>query len=174
MDALPDVLSGRVAWIFGDDFDVDLIIGVDNIGEYDPDVLRSVCMSSFDTDFVDDVRAGDVVVGARNFGYGHPHYPAMISMRNAGIVAVVAESFSPGFWRGETYNGMPLVTVPGIHDAVERWDEVKVDWPNARVELPTGKTLTGEPPNERTVEVLNAGGSYNLLRTEYAPEHHEV
>lgn len=170
MSVLPETLSGRVAWIFGDDFDVDLIIGVENIKYYDPDHLRSVCMRSFDPAFVDEVRPGDVIVGGRNFGYGHPHYPAMIAMRNAGVVAVLAESFSPGFWRGETYNGMPLLTIPGISTAVERWDEIEVDWRTATARVPrTGVELVGEPPSPRVQEVLAAGGSYELLKREHAP-----
>lgn len=168
MSAVADVFRGRVAWVFGDDFDVDLIIGVTNIKYYDPDTLRSVCMKAYDENFVDEVQPGDVVVGGRNFGYGHPHYPAMISLRNLGIVAVVAESYAPGFWRGELYQGMPLVTVPGIAEAVQRWDQVSVDWRAARVEIArTGEVLQGTPPSEHAVEVVQAGGGLNLLRARY-------
>ncbi|GHF71209.1 3-isopropylmalate/(R)-2-methylmalate dehydratase small subunit [Amycolatopsis bartoniae] len=165
---MKDVFRGRAAWVFGDDFDVDLIIGVENIKYYDPDKLRSVCMKAFDESFVDEVRPGDLVVGGRNFGYGHPHYPAMISLRNLGVVAVVAESYAPGFWRGELYQGMPLVTVPGIGSAVERWDELEVDWKAATVHnARTGETLVGTPPSAHAIEVIEAGGGLNLLRAQY-------
>jgi 3-isopropylmalate/(R)-2-methylmalate dehydratase small subunit len=165
---VPDVLSGRVAWIFEADFDIDLVIGVKNIKSYDPDHLASVCMTSFDPDFVRQVRPGDVIVGGRNFGYGHPHYPAMIALRNAGIAAVVAESFAPGFWRGEIYQGMPLVTVPGITDAVTRWDEVHVEWREARVTVPSsGEVLRGKPLSARAIKVIAAGGGYKLLLEEH-------
>lgn len=170
MSEVPDVFRGRVAWVFGDNFDIDLVIGVKNIKYYDPDVLREACMAAYDPNFVDLVRPGDVIVGGRNFGYGHPHYPAMIALRNAGIVAVVAESFSPGFWRGEIYQGMPLVTCPGIAEAVDRWDEVEVDWRRAVVHV-AGRDdpLVGEPLSARAADVVAAGGSYNLLLREYAP-----
>lgn len=168
---VPDVFTGRVAWIFGDDFDVDLVIGVENIKYYDPDVLREACMKTFDTSFVDDVRPGDIVVGGRNFGYGHPHYPAMIALRNAGIVAVVAESFSPGFWRGEIYQGMPLVTCPGISSAVRRWDKVSVRWRDATIAIEgRDEPLIGEALSPRAVRVIEAGGSYNLLLREHAQQ----
>lgn len=168
MNVVPPTFAGRVAWVFGDDFDIDLVIGVTNIKYYDPDKLRSVCMKAFDENFVDEVRPGDVIVGGRNFGYGHPHYPAMISLRNAGIVAVVAESYAPGFWRGELYQGMPLVTVPGISAAVQRWDDVQVDWKAATVKIArTGTTLHGTPPSAHAIEVIEAGGGLNLLRAKY-------
>ncbi len=165
---LPSVLSGRVAWIFGDDFDVDLIIGVANIKHYEPELLASACMKSFDSSFVTNVRQGDVVVGGRNFGYGHPHYPAMIAMRNAGIVAVIAESFAPGFWRGEVYQGMPLLAVHGISSSVDRWDVVDVEWRQARVSVrATGLELMGHPLSAHTIEVIEAGGGYELLLQRY-------
>lgn len=169
--SVESVFRGRVAWIFGDDFDIDLVIGVANIKYYDPDKLRSVCMKAFDEAFVDDVRPGDVIVGGRNFGYGHPHYPAMISLRNAGIVAVMAESFAPGFWRGELYQGMPLIVVPGISSAVQRWDEVELDWKSAVVRLGrTGEVLHGTPPSAHAIDVIEAGGGLNLLKARYGPQ----
>ena len=102
---IPDILTGRVAWIFGDDFDIDLLIGVENIKCYDSDLLLSKLMNSYEENFVSKVRPGEFLVAGRNFGYGHPHYPPMVAMRSAGVAGVIAESFAPGFWRGETYNG---------------------------------------------------------------------
>lgn len=170
MSGVAEVFRGRVAWIFGDDFDIDLVIGVENIKYYDPDKLRSVLMTAYDPTFVDEVRPGDIIVGGRNFGYGHPHYPAMIAMRNAGVVAVVAESFAPGFWRGELYQGMPLVTIPGLAAAVQRWDEVEIDWKAATVHVTrTGETLQGIPPSQHAIDVTEAGGGLNLLKSQYGP-----
>lgn len=122
-------ICGRVAWIFTEEnFDVDQIVGVKNIKITDVGELSKLAMQSYDPDFTNAVRPGDVVVGAANFGYGHPHYPPLRALRHLGIAAVIAESFSPGFWRGEISMGTPLVTCPGILDFVQRWDEVEVDW----------------------------------------------
>lgn len=54
-------------------------------------------------------------------------------MRHLGIAGVIAESFSPGFWRGEISMGFPLVPTPGILKIVQRWDEVEVDWAGGKV-----------------------------------------
>lgn len=164
----PDVISGRVAWVFGDDFDIDLVIGVENIKSYDPEFLRGKLMQAYDPGFADRVRPGDVIVGGRNFGYGHPHYPPMVALRDAGIAAVLAESFSPGFWRGETYNGMPLLTVPGIAGAVTTGDGIAVEWRSATVTADDGRVLRGTPPSDRVARVIEAGGSLNLLLAEHA------
>lgn len=166
----PDMITGKVAWIFGDDFDIDLVVGVANIKSYDPVHLRSVCMSAYDPDFVDRVRPGDIVVGGRNFGYGHPHYPPMVALRNAGIAAIVAESFSPGFWRGETFNGMPLITIPGVTDAVSAGQAITLDWRSATLRRADGVEIAGQPPNARTVQVIEAGGSFELLLEEHGAD----
>ncbi|MEJ2866999.1 3-isopropylmalate dehydratase [Actinomycetospora sp. OC33-EN08] len=165
----PDTVRGRVAWVFGDDFDIDLVVGVENIKSYDADHLRSVCMTAIDPTFVDRVRPGDVVVGGRNFGYGHPHYPPMVALRDLGIAAVLAESFSPGFWRGETHNGMPLITVPGIATAATVGEDVELDWREATVRLGSGRVLHGTPPSDRVARTIEAGGALALLLSEHAP-----
>jgi len=90
-------LKGKVAWIFEDNCDVDLIIGIENISQTDPELLKSVCMKSYDPDFVKYVTKGDFVVGGDNFGYGHPHPQAMQSLRLLGIAGVIAQSFAPAF-----------------------------------------------------------------------------
>jgi len=76
-------LRGRVAFIFTEtDFDVDQIIGVKNIKLQDVNELAKVAMQSYDPDFAAAVKPGDLLVGAENFGYGHPHYPPMRAMRH--------------------------------------------------------------------------------------------
>jgi 3-isopropylmalate/(R)-2-methylmalate dehydratase small subunit len=166
---MDEILEGRVAWIFEDHYDIDLIVGVEHIKTSDPKELLPYCMTEYDPGFVDDVRPGDVLVGGRNFGYGHPHYPSLIAIRALGINTIVADSFSPGFRRGETYNGMVLVACPGISGAVERWDELRIAWKDGRVEVPArGLVLEAARPPARTVKVVEAGGMYNLLKQEHA------
>ena len=75
-------LHGRAAWIFTeDDYDIDLIVGIKNIKITDINELAAVTMTSYDPDFAKSVNKGDLLVGGQNFGYGHPHYPAMRAMR---------------------------------------------------------------------------------------------
>ena len=137
-------LHGRAAWIFTeDDYDIDLIVGIKNIKITDINELAAVTMSSYDPDFAKSVNKGDLLVGGQNFGYGHPHYPAMRAMRHLGVAGVIAESFSPGFFRGEISMGFPLITCPGIRAATQRWDTLRVDWER------------GVVVNERTGQALS-------------------
>ena len=158
-------LKGRVAFIFEEvDFDVDQIVGVKNIKIQDAEELASVAMESYEPNFRSQIRAGDLLVGNTNFGYGHPHYPPMIAMRHIGIAGVIAESFSPGYWRGEIAMGFPQISCPGIVKTVDRWDELEVDWSTCEVRNLTKKTeIAFEPMSESDMQMLEAGGLVGYL-----------
>lgn len=159
-------LRGRVAFVFTEiDFDVDQIVGVTNIKITDIDELAAAAMQSYDPAFRTRVKPGDILIGAANFGYGHPHYPPMRAMRHLGITGVVAESFSPGYWRGEISMGFPQASCPGILELVERWDEIEVDWDAAVVRnLTRGRSLPIEPLSRADREMLDAGGLLPYLK----------
>lgn len=163
-------LRGRVAWVFGeDDYDIDLIIGVRNIKITDVKELAALAMADREPGFAATVQRGDLLVGGRNFGYGHPHYPAMRAMRHLGIAGVVAESFSPGFFRGEISMGFPLVTCPGILAQARRGDTIEVDWAAGCVQLPgRGARLAVQPLGAAERQTLEAGGLIPYLKQRLA------
>jgi len=168
---VPEILRGRVVWIFREDhFDVDRIIGVENITRTDTADLVRVCMKEFHPGFAGELKPGDLLVGGRNFGYGHPHYQAMTAMRALGIAGVVAASFSPDFFRGEIAVGFPLAICPGIVEAVERLDVLEVDWKRGVVRNVTRSVeLTGEPLPQSAVEMIEAGGLLPYLKRRRRP-----
>lgn len=169
--SLPN-LQGRAAWIFSeDDYDIDLIVGIKNIKITDINELAAIAMSSYDPDFAKSVAKGDLLVGGQNFGYGHPHYPAMRAMRHLGVAGVIAESFSPGFFRGEISMGFPLITCPGIRAATQRWDELSVDWEGHTVLVHrTGEALPFEPWSSTERATIEAGGFTPYLKARLARE----
>ncbi len=161
---------GRVAYIFADDdFDVDQICGVENILVQDIEVLKRCAMRMHDPQFALSVRAGDFLVGGRNFGYGHPHYQGMRAMRALGVAAVIAESFAPGYWRGEISMGFAQVACPGILTLARRWDDLEIDWDKSFVRnLSSGDTRAFEPLSERDRAMIAAGGLVEFLRRDLA------
>lgn len=159
-------LRGRVAFIFSElDFDVDQIVGVKNIKITDVNELADAAMQEYDPAFRSKVRPGDILVGNHNFGYGHPHYPPMRAMRHLGIAGMVAESFSPGYWRGEISMGFPHASCPGVLGLVERWDEIELDWTTGVIRnLTKGKQLPIEPLALADMRMLEAGGLVQYLK----------
>jgi len=165
-------LRGRVAFVFDEvNFDVDQIVGVKNIKITDVEELAKLAMQSYDPGFAASVRPGDLLVGAGNFGYGHPHYPPMKAMRHLGIAGVIAESFSPGYWRGEISMGFPQVSCPGILGFVHRWDEIEVDWAAGLVRNRTqGTAIAYEPLPQADAEMIEAGGLVPFLKRQSAAQ----
>ena len=169
-------LRGRVAYVFGDDFDVDQIIGVKNIKVQDVDKLVPFALERFDAEFRDRVRPGDFLLGGRNFGYGHPHFPAMRAMRKLGIAAVLADSFFPVYWRGEISNGFPQVACEGVREKLQRWDAIEIDF-DAQVIRRTagGEALPFQRYAAAELAILAAGGFKPwLARTLTAEQGREI
>jgi 3-isopropylmalate/(R)-2-methylmalate dehydratase small subunit len=155
--------GAHVPYVFGDDFDIDEIIGIENIRTFDLDVLRAACMRDLDPGFRSRVAAGDWLVGGHNFGYGHPHDQPMMVMRDLGVVGVIAESFAPLFARGETYNGFPLVVCPGIQAAARTGDAIDVQWRDGRITLRDSTVLASTPVPENQARMIDGGGGAALL-----------
>lgn len=159
-------IRGRVAWVFQEpNFDIDLIVGVDHMKTQEIDILKSVCMTSYDDRFPDEVQPGDVIVGGANFGYGHPHYPSCRALRALGISAIIAESFSPGFYRGESSNGFPLIECPNVSKAVKRWQTVAFDWDNETLTIAeTGEQLACQKVPQKSKDLILTDGIIGYLK----------
>lgn len=161
---LPEI-NGKIAWIFEEpNFDIDLIVGVENIKIKDIEQLKAVCMSGYEKNFRDNVHEGDIIVGGDNFGYGHPHWPAFIALRALGINAVIAESFAPGFYRGETAKGFTLLECPGILKAVKRFDTAHVLWEDEAVEINRDRKLKLNTVPQKTKDLIEYGGIIPYLK----------
>jgi 3-isopropylmalate/(R)-2-methylmalate dehydratase small subunit len=158
------VIEGRVAWIFGDNFDIDLVIGMENLSERDPKRLAELCMVKFEPEFRSKAKPGDIVIGGRNFGYGHAHPQSMTALKEVGVKAIVAESFSPPFYRGETSGGSVLIECPGVSQFASRWDVLRVEaLGGVLTNLTTGGCLSFEKPVDPVLHRIRAGGVYNYV-----------
>jgi 3-isopropylmalate/(R)-2-methylmalate dehydratase small subunit len=157
--------NGRVAWIFSDHFDVDLIIGMQNVRENDISKLIPICMSAFTEGFSEKTEPGDILVAGRNFGYGHAHRQCMETIRRIGINTILAESFAPGFFRGEVSNGMMLLKVPHITSKVSIHDELSINFAAGIVKnITANEVIFGEKPAEVIIRLVETGGNSGFLK----------
>lgn len=159
-------MRGHIAHVFQEDnFDVDKIIGVENKNLYQADELARVAMDNIDSSFRSRVKVGDFLVGGRNFGYGKPHYQAMLAMRTLGVKAVIAESFYHGYIDGEMNSGFPQVACPGIQENSRVGDFLEINYRDATVTNQTsGRVLPFERMSDFELNVLGAGGIVEWLK----------
>lgn len=170
---MKNILHGRV-WRFEGILDVDWeICPVEHMHAFG-DVKRSYeerlrdlgryCLTKVDPDFPDKVRPGDFVVGGEGTGYGHDHDHACMSLRGAGVGAVLCEATNTNFKRNAIHHGLSVIEVKGIMKETDTGHELQVDLREGKVRnLTTGRTLTFIPYPDFILEILEAGGLYQQL-----------
>lgn len=159
--------SGRV-FKYGDNVDTDVIIPARYLNSSDPKELASHCMEDIDKDFVDQVREGDIMVAAKNFGCGSSREHAPIAIKASGVSCVIAETFARIFYRNSINIGLPIIECPEAAQAIRAGDEVEVDFDSGMItDKTTGQTFQGQafPPFmqkiiacEGLVNYINNGG----------------
>jgi 3-isopropylmalate/(R)-2-methylmalate dehydratase small subunit len=96
---------GRV-WKFGDHVDTDQIIPAERLTSDNNDKLGIFLFEKVRPGMSTKVGKGDVIVAGRNFGCGSSREHAPRALLQAGIVAVVAESFARIFYRNAINVGL--------------------------------------------------------------------
>lgn len=130
------------------------------------------CLTKVDPEFPTKVRKGDFIVSGEGMGYGHDHDHACMSVRGAGVGAVLCNASGAYFKRNSIHHGLPVVEVKGILAATKQGDELEVDLAAGAVaNLNSGRILHFSPYPDFLIEIIQAGGIYPLLKSKIAAGH---
>lgn len=121
-----DKLKGHV-WKYGANINTDVIIPGRYCHITDPTELAKYCMADLDSEFVNKIGPGDIVVAGPNFGCGSSREVAPLSIKASGIAAVVAPSFARIFYRNAINIGFPIFESSEAYEAIDEGDEVEID-----------------------------------------------
>ncbi len=147
------------AHVLPDDIDTDQIIAGEYLNTVPEEELGQYVLEGYDETFADRINPGDIIVAGANFGLGSSREAAPIALREAGIGAVVAESFARIFYRNAINVGLPIAEVPDICDHVDEGDLIAVDLEAGTVENVTrGESHETAPLPESLLNILSAGG----------------
>ncbi|HYF20546.1 MAG TPA: aconitase family protein [Ramlibacter sp.] len=166
----PTNLRGKV-WKFGDEVSgdagiIDFSAVRDGFGKpFDEPLLKSMCFRKLNPDFPQQVRPGDIVVGGTNFAHQN-HVEVSAAIKLSGIAAVVVESCESAFVRRALSQGLPVLVVPGISQAVAQDDVIEVDPATGIVRTAGGTVLRARPFSARMVAIWQAGGLIPSLQME--------
>jgi 3-isopropylmalate/(R)-2-methylmalate dehydratase small subunit len=150
-------LRGR-AWTFGDDISTDHIAPgrLFHLRTDLPELAKHV-MEDADPGFAARMRAGDFIVGGRNFGLGSSREHAPRIIRLAGVGAVLAQSFARIFFRNAINVGLPALQCDT--SGIAQDDELEVDLGASEVrDLTTGASIPFTPLPPVMVTILGDGG----------------
>jgi 3-isopropylmalate dehydratase small subunit len=147
------------AWTFGRNVDTDAIIPARHCNTADPRELALHCMEDADPAFVRTMRRGDVIVADSNFGCGSSREVAPISIKAAGVSAVIARSFARIFFRNAINIGLPILECPEAVDGIRAGDEVEVEPATGTIRnLTRAESYKAEPFPEFLQRIIERGG----------------
>ena len=142
---------------YGDNVVTDVIIPARYLNTADPAELAKNCMEDIDKEFVNRVKAGDIMVAGKNFGCGSSREHAPIAIKASGISCVIAESFARIFYRNSINIGLPILECKEASEEIKAEDEV-FD-PNVHNAVMTDNTDDYE--NDKISKVLQKGYKLN-------------
>lgn len=157
------------AFRYGRDIDTDVIIPARYLNTSDPEELAKHCLEDLDTTFIERVQPGDIIVAEENFGCGSSREHAPISIKAAGVDAVIAKSFARIFYRNAINTGLAILECPEAVDAIKDGDTVSVDADSGTItDLTTGAVFQAQPFPPFIAEIIEAGGLVNRWKKKLA------
>lgn len=151
---------------YGDNVDTDVIIPARYLNSSDPKELAKKCMEDIDKEFVNRVKAGDIMVANKNFGCGSSREHAPIAIKASGISCVIAETFARIFYRNAINIGLPIIESKEAAEGIEAGDQVEVDFDSGMIYNKTkGTEFKGQPFPEFMQKIIKSEGLINYINS---------
>ena len=144
---------------YGDHVDTDVIIPARYLNSQDHKELASHCMVDIDTEFVNKVKDGDIMVAGVNFGCGSSREHAPVAIKASGISCVIAKNFARIFYRNAINIGLAILECPAASEGIDAGNEVRVDFDTGIITNVTkNETYQAEPFPEFIKDMISKGG----------------
>ena len=142
---------------YPDNVDTDVIIPARYLNTSDAKELALHCMEDIDTEFVKNVKKGDIMVAGWNFGCGSSREHAPLVIKTCGTGCVIAKSFARIFYRNAINIG--LLAIECDTDGIDAGDELDLDIKSGILKNLTKGTITAiEPLPDVMIKLLEDGG----------------
>lgn len=150
---------------YPDNVDTDVIIPARYLNTSDAQELALHCMEDIDSEFVNNVSAGDIMVGGWNFGCGSSREHAPLVIKTCKTGCVIAKSFARIFYRNAINIGLPILECEEAAEEIKAGDEVSVDFDTGIIsDITTGKTYKAQPFPEFIQNIIKNGGLLASLK----------
>ena len=151
-------LKGKVHK-YGANVDTDVIIPGRYLEISDAKELGKHCMEDIDSEFVNKVRAGDIIVAGTNFGSGSSREHAVVAIKGSGVGCVIAKSFARIFYRNAINIGLPILESEEAVDGIKDGDIVEVDLAQGEiVNVSREKRFQAKAYPDFIMQFISAGG----------------
>lgn len=144
---------------YGDNVDTDVIIPARYLNTASHAELAAHCMEDIDSEFVKNVKQGDIIVANKNFGCGSSREHAPIAIQASGISCVIASTFARIFYRNAINIGLPILECDEAAAEIKAGDEVEVDFDTGIItDKTTGKNYHAQPFPPFIQNIIQKGG----------------
>jgi 3-isopropylmalate/(R)-2-methylmalate dehydratase small subunit len=142
-----------------DHINTDEIIPARYLNTDDEAELVKHCLEDLDKDFVNKVKAGDIIVAGEDFGCGSSREHAVWAIRGAGVKSIIAKSFARIFYRNAINNGFYVIETPDGLEKINDGDELEIDYTTGLIKNKTTRVdIEFKPLPEFALEIINDGG----------------
>lgn len=154
-------VEGRT-WVFPDNINTDLIMPHAAFTLPQPEQLKLV-FSANRPGWSGLVKAGDIIVGGKNFGTGSSRPGAML-LKALGITAIIAESINGLFFRNCINTALPAMECAGVSRMVVEGDILCINFLEGTVVNSSNqKMLSGTKIPADLMEIIESGGILSQL-----------
>jgi len=158
-----EIINGNI-FVFGNNIDTDQIYPGRYLDLTDHEEIATHAMEGADPSFASTVKPGDIIVAGTNFGCGSSREHAVITLKNAGVGAVVARSFARIFFRNAINQGLVVVEVPNFETLkITAGDRGILDVVKGTFTA-GGQNFFFQPLPEHIITIIEAGGIFSLFR----------
>ncbi|MCD6365970.1 MAG: aconitate hydratase, partial [Bacteroidales bacterium] len=128
----------------------------------EPESIIPYLFAGFDTNFVKNVQAGDVMITGDNFGCGSSREHPAVGFAHLGIKAIIVKSINRIFYRSSINQGLLLIVNPEIVKNYRNGDTVEIDFKKGEILL-NGKPYYFEPLPGKLLEIIESHGLTNWI-----------
>lgn len=161
-------IQGKV-FKFLDNVDTDQIIPARYLDTTVISELAKHSMEGIDENFASNVEQGDIIIAGKNFGCGSSREHAPLSIKGAGIGAVVAQSFARIFFRNAINIGLPVIECEDF--VAKTGDEVSIDLKKGKIINHTTSAVgTFAEFGDFLSEIISSGGLMEKIRKDVINE----
>ncbi len=144
-------------WKFGDSINTDDILP----GKYAPfmvgeDIFHRYAFAHFRPDFAANVRAGDLLLGGKNWGLGSSREYAPMALKKLEIGGIIALSYARIHYRNLLNLGIPAFESEAAQVLLDG-EEVEFDRDSGKIVRSSGEIIQLPPPPEFLREALKEG-----------------
>ena len=144
---------------YGDDVNTDVILPARYMNDPRPEALAKHCMEDIDSDFVQNVKSGDIILAGANFGCGSSRKHAPIAIKACGVHCVIASSFARIFYRNAINIGLPIMECREAAEKIQEGDQISVDFKQGLIKNESrNEVYTAKPFPPFIEDIIEEGG----------------